>query len=184
LAAYKDSRKRNFPTRENLEKKKKEEEEMKQRGELVPPKPTRFNNDRKRKPETAPEHQPVAKEPRVDDADQIQTEETDEETSEALEQPKKTVRKQNCTWYLRGNCKFGGRCSFVHDPHEREKSIENFYNQPRRAGSLVLPKPTQNLLHKLVEKEVHVEQSMILQCFRYIVQSDFLTKDRPSDSSE
>eukprot|EP00475_Leptophrys_vorax_P040065 TRINITY_DN7373_c0_g1_i1.p1 TRINITY_DN7373_c0_g1~~TRINITY_DN7373_c0_g1_i1.p1 ORF type:complete len:404 (+),score=76.56 TRINITY_DN7373_c0_g1_i1:120-1214(+) len=183
VAAYRDSRKRNFPTRQNLLKKKLEEEEMKQRGELMPPRPGRFNSDtRKRKPDSIPEAaQPSLKEAKTSPEGEECTDQENQAEPATAPQPSqdkaKGNRKQICTWYLRGSCKFGSRCSSVHDPYERQKSIESFYSQPRRAGSLMMPKPSQNLLQKLLEKEIHMEQSLILQCLRYIVSSDFLAQE-------
>lgn len=79
--------------------------------------------------------------------------------------------KKHCTWYLRGSCKFGKRCTYVHDPLKRAESVCENRMMPRKIGSLIVPKPAESLLRKLLEKEIHAEESLALQCVRYLVRT-------------
>jgi hypothetical protein len=102
-----------------------------------------------------------------------------------------------CTLYTQfGRCRRRGRCSFVHDKdamiayrNEHKSLIKNVNdnngsdNRNISVNSnrgLILPKPLDGgsrgtLLRKLLSKEINEEENIILQCFRYIVSSNFFS---------
>lgn len=86
-----------------------------------------------------------------------------------------------CQYYLRGSCRFGSSCKSKHDPFARAKYVKVVSQQPRRIGSLKLPKPAESLLKKLLEKEIHTEQSIVLQSFRFFVQNNFFSPSTTED---
>ena len=82
---------------------------------------------------------------------------------------KAAAKKRVCHNFLRGKCRFGHRCKFLHD------------RDAKRAGGGGRPGPAareprrapQSLMAKLVAKSVKKEKSHILQVFRYLVERDF-----------
>ena len=58
--------------------------------------------------------------------------------------------------------------------------MKKLWYQPRQIGNLVVPKPAESLLAKLLESEIHQEQSLILQSFRFFMRNNFLqTLEKP-----
>eukprot|EP01041_Mallomonas_annulata_P006898 gene6898-14006_t len=88
-----------------------------------------------------------------------------------------------CRNFMKGRCKFGKRCKFVHDIDARKNAMENKENtsdttndpskRTHKSGGMSIPKPLDggcngSLLKKLLESEVSAEENIILQCFRFI----------------
>ena len=69
-----------------------------------------------------------------------------------------------CRFYAAGRCRQGQRCHFA---HRRELSAR------RRTESSPRP-PAPSLLRKLLENEIRQEHTVILQCFRWLVENEFL----------
>jgi hypothetical protein len=200
VKAYIEARKAKFPSKEKVEKMQKEAVKSED-SEPIALKKKRIRAD-KGKEEVEEESESPAKKEKVDfeegevgssdsseessseesttdDSDSESTmdnvDESDEKSSAEEIQPTSNKEK-HCQWYLRGNCKFGGKCTFKHDPYERQKAFENVRRQPKKIGKLILPKPEEGLLRKLLEKEIQEEENMILDCFRYFIKTDFLEK--------
>eukprot|EP00466_Bigelowiella_natans_P018539 jgi/Bigna1/90686/estExt_fgenesh1_pg.C_760086 len=112
---------------------------------------------------------------------------------------------RNCVYFLRGRCRNGSNCRFLHDPNEKTKhdlqrkekkskrnkqrhqnqgganggggnSIRGHQRRGEHRGGLFLPKPELNLFDKLVSDQRRARMDRILQCLRYLVQTDFLVK--------
>jgi len=71
-----------------------------------------------------------------------------------------------CKYFLRGHCKFGNKCTFSHN--------KELLNRQKKKNP-VIKKAT--LLEKLLEQDILTEQSVILQCLRYIVQKNFFVEE-------
>ena len=67
-----------------------------------------------------------------------------------------------CRFYAAGRCRQGQRCHFA---HRRE---------PRRRTESSPRPPAPSLLRKLLEKEIRQEHTVILQCFRWLVENEYL----------
>lgn len=102
----------------------------------------------------------------------------------------KNTSTRQCKYYqLNGTCNRGDTCNFVHSEnsaqHNNNKpndfSVHDYISGADNSGAftgrelLSIPAPvnTQQLLHKLYNKEIIHEHSMVLQCFRYFVRHNF-----------
>ena len=72
-----------------------------------------------------------------------------------------------CRFYAAGRCRQGQRCHFA---HRREPALSS---ARRRTESSPRP-PAPSLLRKLLEKEIRQEHTVILQCFRWLVENEYL----------
>lgn len=76
-----------------------------------------------------------------------------------------------CKYFKRGKCTKGDQCAFRHD--EKGKKELN-----------IKTKSSSSLLETLFEKEITLEKSTILQCFRYIVKNNFFLDNEAKDSKK
>jgi hypothetical protein len=71
-----------------------------------------------------------------------------------------------CFFYKRGRCKKGNRCEFLHERRPKKKKDD--------PSAQPLPKRGPTLLAKLLESDVRMERSHLLQTFRFFVNNMFL----------
>lgn len=85
------------------------------------------------------------------------------------------------TFQRKGSCKYGKRCYFIHGDITSSKGESKNTRKHARIGDKDCkmdnkgkdPKKIKNLYGKLVECEIEKEDNIILQCFRYFVQTEF-----------
>ncbi|KAL0082137.1 hypothetical protein F4703DRAFT_1863791 [Phycomyces blakesleeanus] len=77
--------------------------------------------------------------------------------------------KRVCKYFARGQCRRGDACHFSHEIKPKVKRSE--HRQPAKVEP-VNKRP--NLLRMLLDKDIRQERNIILQCFRYITDNDFL----------
>ncbi|KAI8366955.1 hypothetical protein EDC96DRAFT_507565 [Choanephora cucurbitarum] len=167
LAAWIAARKKNWPSRANIERKEEEDKAKVARGELM---------SNKRKAATAEHHAKKTK-----TADQLVQYSSDSESSD-IDPEKDGVTskdpsamgkillpedrpKRRCKYFISGRCKRGDECTFLHEKPEPKPK------QPRPTPAI---NRRPNLLFKLLEKEIQQEKNVILQCLRHLVDHDFL----------
>jgi len=92
-----------------------------------------------------------------------------------------------CPYFVSGHCRRGKKCKLLHDKkakREQKKRTHtndddtNIKENQKGKGKLYLPKPYAGgdkgtLLKKLLEDEIFLEESLILQCIQYIVNNNF-----------
>lgn len=175
LAAWIAERKKNWPSKENVERKAKEDAEKEARGELVNTKKRTGNN---RKDQQNSKRQKVEEKKNSlvaqydsdsDSEDDIMDPEKDAVSSKDPSAMGKILLpedrpKRRCKYFAMGKCNKGDQCNFSHEKPEQKPK------QPKPAPTF---KKRPNLLYKLLEKEILQEKSVILQCLRYIVDNDF-----------
>ena len=113
------------------------------------------------------------------------------------------VEPKQCEFFLRAFCKRGPKCFNIHDPAQRaeyraknptekrgdkdssssgdKKDKEHRFGQLNSNGELSIPAPLAGgqrgtLWRKLLEDQVTEEENIVLQCLRFLVQSNFLDK--------
>ncbi|CAM9556257.1 unnamed protein product [Chrysoparadoxa australica] len=79
-----------------------------------------------------------------------------------------------CQYFLKGRCRKGTRCTFQHDKALRSQAKQELAEGRARVGE-GRSRPT--LLKMLLRKELRKESSRILQCFRLLVETDFLQSE-------
>ena len=92
-----------------------------------------------------------------------------------------------CPYFVSGHCRRGKKCKLLHDKkakrehkkksHTNDDDANTKENQKGK-GKLYLPKPYAGgekgtLLKKLLEDEIFLEESLVLQCIQYIVNNNF-----------
>ncbi|KNE70442.1 hypothetical protein AMAG_20117 [Allomyces macrogynus ATCC 38327] len=176
LAKWIEDRKKRYPTDANIQKKKDEIAAKIARGELLP--------NGKRPPKPRPER-PV-KRPRTnadgeDDApDQLGTNDGAAATdaSEGFAPVHKSHRI--CVYWRRGHCRNGDNCRFRHDPGCAPRGSPAAREAAKKAGAAgAVPRQhlrRKPLLAKLLEREMHLEHSHILQCLRFMVNNRFFVE--------
>ncbi|CAO3670731.1 unnamed protein product [Rhizopus stolonifer] len=167
LEAWIIERKKNWPTPKNIERRAREEAEQMARGELpLKRKPKIQQNERPNKRQTVNPIESVKKE---EDDDDVMDPERDAISSKDPSSMGKILLPEDrpqkkCAYFMKGRCHKGDSCIFLH-----EKSTK-----PNKKTPSIKKKP--GLLFKLLEKEMLQEKSVILQCFRYIVDNNFFGK--------
>ncbi|SPR00196.1 unnamed protein product (mitochondrion) [Plasmodiophora brassicae] len=79
----------------------------------------------------------------------------------------------SCKYYLYGTCRNGRHCTRRHDPDARASVLTRQAEQPRRIGQLRVPRPATSLLRTLLEPEIRQQHNAILECFKFLVESNF-----------
>ncbi|CEP13946.1 hypothetical protein [Parasitella parasitica] len=183
LEAWIAARKKNWPSKDNIERKQQENAEKEARGELLPGKKRKSdvkntsNEQRPKKKNKSEQLSLVAAQyDSNSDSDDLMDLEKDAISSKDPSAMGKILLpedrpKRRCKYFMMGNCKRGDDCGFS---HEKSESKPKQPKQPRSAPA-IRKKP--NLLFKLLEKEIMQEKSVILQCLRYIVDNKFFGKD-------
>ncbi|KAJ3370076.1 hypothetical protein GGF31_004693 [Allomyces arbusculus] len=180
LAKWIEDRKRRYPTDANIQKKKDEIAAKIARGELLP--------NGKRPPKPRPER--LAKRPRTDadcpaaDGDNDAPDELgthDGATAGGGDAEFAPVHKSHriCIYWRRGHCRSGDNCRFRHDPGCAPRGSQAAREAAKKAGGAGAAVGTRQrrkpLLAKLLEREMHLEHSHILQCLRFMVNNRFFT---------
>ncbi|KAF7728324.1 nuclear fragile X mental retardation protein interacting protein 1 [Apophysomyces ossiformis] len=201
LAAWIEARKRNWPSQANIERKKREAEEKAARGQLVPGVKRKHKQDQdtqNKKPCTENTENAAASvtplgsiaayesgsekddgsdsDSDASSGDSIDLEadaitSKDPTSSGKILLPENDVKKPKriCKYFARGKCGHGDSCRFAHEKIERPK------REPKMPEVVFRKRP--NLLRMLLDKEIRQEKNIVLQCFRYIVENDFLGED-------
>ncbi|KAI9145138.1 hypothetical protein BKA69DRAFT_1122063 [Paraphysoderma sedebokerense] len=73
-------------------------------------------------------------------------------------------------WRKTGNCRFGENCKFRHDPGVKSTQSSSSSNQSTSTTLLHRRPP---LLQSLLQKEIRIEKSQLLQCIRFILRNQF-----------
>jgi len=88
-------------------------------------------------------------------------------------------KKKACWYYLQGKCKHGDKCTFPH-PEGQQGSTKRQKKEKKdkkgRGNKATVDEGSKNaghLLSRLLAKEIHEERSVVLQCFRLMVQKSF-----------
>jgi len=148
IARWIAERKKNFPSRANIERKEKEAQEKAQQ-----------------KAQEKPADTPGANKRKNPDSDQQGARST------------KLCRK----FASSGRCRYGEKCHFVHAP----RPCHNFakgrckhgdkckFSHNKSDPQSQQPKSKPSLLAKLLSSEIESERTMILQCLRHLVRSNF-----------
>lgn len=112
--------------------------------------------------------------------------------TENVDASSKKKKKKVCSYFIKGKCRHGDRCRFLHERASDSEPTDNTTvtkkekgEKVEKKGGLHLPKPLVggkdgSLYRKLIEELVHDDESLILQCFRYFVQENFF---QPADTS-
>ncbi|CAO3629723.1 unnamed protein product [Mucor fragilis] len=177
LAAWIAARKKNWPSKDNVDRKEQEMAEKEARGELP------VNNNKKRKANDRNKQQ--NKKSKTEEASLVDAHYDSDSDSDGIMDPERDAisskdpsamgkillpqdrPKRRCKYFMIGKCKRGDACGFSHEkPEARPK-------QPKNAP-VVKKRP--NLLFKLLEKDIMQEKSVILQCLRYIADNNFFGK--------
>ncbi|KAI8889322.1 hypothetical protein K501DRAFT_329381 [Backusella circina FSU 941] len=173
LASWIEARKKNWPSKMNIERKQQEEAEKRARGEISIHEKRKntedHNSSQKRLKTTANENTLVAAAYNSDsDSDDVMDPERDAVTSKDptsighLSLPVEHTRKKRvCKYFLKGKCDKGDQCKFLHEKPPPKSKQQTTHKKS-------------SLLFKLLEKEMKQEKSVILQCLRYIADNDFL----------
>lgn len=89
--------------------------------------------------------------------------------------PNKRHKKQGmrlCHFFLRGRCKKGTKCEFLHERSSKPLNGERREEKSQQAAASMKRKPS--LLAKLLDTDIQREKSQILQCLRFFVNNCFL----------
>lgn len=94
--------------------------------------------------------------------------------------------KPFCRSFAKGKCKRGENCPFSHHPADRAKEVkdkqkgtqgqQNKHQKSKSGNTVNHP----SLLRKVLDKDIHRENSVILQCFRFFRRNDFLEEAKPT----
>ncbi|KAI7884006.1 hypothetical protein K492DRAFT_235075 [Lichtheimia hyalospora FSU 10163] len=187
LAAWIEARKRNWPTKANVERKQREEAERVVRGQL----PKDNDKKRKRKDGGNVDSNKVPKMESMnvlgaygsdDDDDDDDNNESDSDASVDMERDAVTAkdptsmgkialpnehkaRGPRCRFFARGHCRHGNKCRYVHEKPTQQNT--------KRTQVTPIEEKRPTLLRMLLAKEIKEEQNVILQCFRHIVDNQF-----------
>ncbi|KAJ3349069.1 hypothetical protein GGF32_005806 [Allomyces javanicus] len=178
LAKWIEDRKKRYPTDANIQKKKDEIAAKIARGELLPngkrpPKP-RAERPAKRLRTDA---DGPAGEGDNDAPDQLGTNDgaAAGDASEGFAPVHKSHRI--CVYWRRGHCRNGDNCRFRHDPGCAPRGSPAAREAAKKAGGVAAAVGARQrrkpLLAKLLEREMHLEHSHILQCLRFMVNNRF-----------
>ncbi|KNE71281.1 hypothetical protein AMAG_15521 [Allomyces macrogynus ATCC 38327] len=180
LAKWIEDRKRRYPTDANIQKKKDEIAAKIARSELLP--------NGKRPPKPRPER--PAKRPRTDDdgpageggddgaPDELGTHDGPAGADAEFAPVHKSHRI--CVYWRRGHCRNGDNCRFRHDPGCAPRGSPAAREAAKKAGGAAAGVGTRQrrkpLLAKLLEREMNLEHSHILQCLRFMVNNRFFVE--------
>ncbi|KAI8083511.1 hypothetical protein BDF21DRAFT_416092 [Thamnidium elegans] len=181
LEAWIEARKKNWPSKDNIERKKLEEEEKEARGEI----------SNKKRAANKKRDQQIAKKQKLDEKKNsiVAQYDSDSDSEDDIMDPEKDAisskdpssmgkillpedkPKRRCKYFMSGKCSKGDQCDFSHQRPESKPK------QPKAAPTF---KKRPNLLFKLLEKEIKQEKNVILQCLRYIIDNDYFGKGTKS----
>ncbi|KAL9554196.1 hypothetical protein PS6_003557 [Mucor atramentarius] len=171
LAAWIAARKKNWPSKDNVERKEQENAEKEARGELPANKKRKFNDRNKQ--------QQPNKKSKTEEASLVASQYDSNSDSDDFMDPEKDAisskdpsamgkillpedrPKRRCKYFMMGKCKRGDACGFSHEKPE--------------------PKPRQPKNAPLLEKDIMQEKSVILQCLRYIADNNYFGKGESVD---
>ncbi|CDH51468.1 hypothetical protein RO3G_16231 [Lichtheimia corymbifera JMRC:FSU:9682] len=187
LAAWIEARKRNWPTKANIERKQREQADRAARGQL----PKESDKKRKRKDDGNVDSNKVPKMESMNvlgaygsDDDDDDDSESDSDASVDIERDAVTAKDPTsmgkialpsehkprsgprCRFFARGNCRHGNKCRYIHEKPTQQQNT-------KRSQPTPMEEKRPNLLRMLLAKEIKEEQNIILQCFRHIVDNQF-----------
>lgn len=76
-----------------------------------------------------------------------------------------------CNYFVNGTCKKGEKCNLVHDESYKDMIITKKIDDNKRE---IIEKEKKSLLSKLLSKDKHKENIILLQCLNYIYQNNYL----------
>lgn len=171
---FRQERRAQWPSRSNVERKKREEQERKERGEL----PQESLQKRRLREVLAKQRK-------------LGHHEASRECTSVL---------TPCKFFVRGRCHKGRKCAFSHDPALKANAKHGQKRKRDQRGASHSVYASDNakqvqhhqrkqqrgpdkggLLRKILEPEMHAERSQLLQAFRFIVKNNFfLENDDPA----
>lgn len=84
--------------------------------------------------------------------------------------------KPFCKNFGKGKCKRGDQCPLSHNPADRVQQLQTPKKKEQNQGKQAKRHHQnfrQSLLSKVLEKDIHRENSVILRCFRFFRQNNF-----------
>eukprot|EP00898_Chlorokybus_atmophyticus_P003050 jgi/Chlat1/3746/Chrsp259S03894 len=93
-------------------------------------------------------------------------------------------RRKPCYYFAQGRCRKGNNCTFAHDTASNQqntssKSVEKGPARNNRPHNPTQRKRDPTLLEKLLAREIRLENSRLLQAFRFLVLNNFFGEDKP-----
>eukprot|EP00958_Prasinococcus_capsulatus_P016554 scaffold1832_cov362-Prasinococcus_capsulatus_cf.AAC.15 len=89
-------------------------------------------------------------------------------------QPRPPVSSRPCRYFMRGRCTAGASCRFSHERKPRQDGPGHSSAGARNKNTPRVAKPRQStLLEKLLEPQIVLERSHLLQCLRFAIKNSF-----------
>ena len=179
---WREERRKKFPTAIKQMLRDEVKDQLLEAGGILPQsdknlgKRTKIINDKnprkKNKPPDSKSDEVIPKFPagegRQNDDDNINTEESSSHPVGKI-----------CNYYLKGKCRRGNSCTYLHDSNlKKESSLDTTGEKKPNSNKLIVPKPLAGgergtLLKKLLEDEIMAEDNVVLQCLRYFVKNEY-----------
>ncbi|KAL7746490.1 hypothetical protein RI367_008140 [Sorochytrium milnesiophthora] len=165
IAKWISQRRKNYPTDHNVQQKKEELQQRRERGELVDGPDARDRRNKRQRTARPSDATAVPIGDGEDGAPEVASSKTRERGAEQLRAQDSRV----CIHWRRGRCRHGARCRYRHDPGVKKQAKELAQEENNKAGWKARP----TLLQRLLDREIRQEQSHMLQCIRFLVKNDF-----------
>lgn len=183
MEEWREQRRKKFPSKQVREEKEAREQQLREAGGLVQEKGLSGEKKRGRREQEQQHEGGGLKKVKVGlegPESEVSADMGEGISTDQLSNPVTSVvkKKQCLVFKKKGRCKFGDKCHFSHDsPAKGEINAKNRNNAKNKDKKGVLEKGSLSSLYgKLVVQEREKEDNMILQCFRYFVQSDFCSR--------
>lgn len=164
VAEWRDQRRKKFPTKRLVAEKRAHEEEARLAGGLVGRKRSSEIDNKDSQPEEKHRKQSLNEKAAAENSPVSFCGSHVVSGPSSVDEKEAGSPRPVCKVYRRrGKCRYGKKCHFAHDSVESGKG--------GRANRSLLER---SLFGKLVESEVKQEDNIILQCFRYLVSSNFM----------